>query len=92
VGAVCRLQFEVMADRLANEYVLEVIFEPSPYAEARWLGGTKADVEDFENKHKTAIARDIDEQPVFLAKSAWEIGYVSERYSKLKFLKTRERG
>src|SRR6185295_19908673 len=43
VGAVGQLQFEVMADRLANEYQLEVIFEPSPYAEARWLSGERAD-------------------------------------------------
>src|SRR5215469_2076542 len=85
VGAVGRLQFEVMADRLANEFALEVIFEPSPYAEARWLGGARADLEDFESKHKTAIAQDIDAQPVFLAKSAWEIGYVSERYPKVRF-------
>ena len=39
VGAVGQLQFEVMADRLANEYALEVIFEPSPFGEARWLAG-----------------------------------------------------
>ncbi|RZJ19838.1 MAG: hypothetical protein EON85_16470, partial [Brevundimonas sp.] len=38
VGAVGQLQFEVMADRLGEEYGLEVIFEPSPYAEARWAG------------------------------------------------------
>jgi peptide chain release factor 3 len=92
VGAVGTLQFEVMADRLANEYALEVIFEGSPYAEARWLGGTPADIEDFADKHKTAMAIDIDSGPVFLAKSAWEIGYVSERYPKVAFLKTRERG
>jgi peptide chain release factor 3 len=29
---------------------------------------------------------------VFLAKSAWEIGYVSERYPKVTFDRTRERG
>ena len=28
-----------MADRLANEYGLDCMFEPSPYSEARWLGG-----------------------------------------------------
>jgi peptide chain release factor 3 len=92
VGAVGQLQFEVMADRLANEYQLEVVFEPSPYAEARWLSGERADLDDFAGKHKTAMAQDIDEAPVFLAKSAWEIGYVSERFSKMRFLKTRERG
>jgi peptide chain release factor 3 len=47
VGAVGQLQFEVMADRLAGEYQLDVIFEASPYAEARWLVGKPADIEDF---------------------------------------------
>jgi peptide chain release factor 3 len=92
VGAVGQLQFEVMADRLAGEYELDVIFEPAPYAEARWLGGTEADVEDFSNKHRTAMAEDIDGETVYLAKSAWDIGYVQERFPKVSFLRTRERG
>src|SRR6201999_1009216 len=45
VGAVGQLQFEVMADRLQNEYQLDVVFEASPYNEARWLTGAKADLE-----------------------------------------------
>jgi peptide chain release factor 3 len=92
VGAVGQLQFEVMADRLANEYQLDVIFENAPYAEARWLSGPKADMEDFANKHKSAMAEDIDAAPVFLAKSAWEIGYVGERFPGLSFQRTKERG
>ena len=91
VGAVGPLQFEVMADRLGGEYALDVLFEPAPYSEARWLTGAKADIEDFASKHKSAIAEDIDAQPVFLAKSAWEIGYVSERYPKVGFERTKER-
>jgi len=91
VGAVGPLQFEVMADRLGGEYALDVVFEPAPYAEARWLTGGKADIEDFADKHKSAMAEDIDEQPVFLAKSAWEIGYVGERYPKVAFERTKER-
>ncbi len=92
VGAVGPLQFEVMADRLGSEYGLEVVFEPSPFAEARWLGGDKAAVEDFAGKHRGAMARDIDEAPVFLAKSAWETGYVVERYPEVRFERTKERG
>ncbi|WP_411288238.1 peptide chain release factor 3 [Phenylobacterium sp.] len=91
VGAVGQLQLEVMADRLANEYALEVIFEASPFAEARWIGGDKADLEDFAGKHRMAMAADIDEQPVFLAKTAWEIGYVAERYPKVRFERSKER-
>jgi peptide chain release factor 3 len=92
VGAVGQLQFEVMQDRLGGEYALDVIFENAPFAEARWIGGARADVEDFSNKHRTAMAVDIDDQPVFLAKSSWEIGYVAEKFPKVSFHKTRERG
>jgi peptide chain release factor 3 len=88
---VGQLQFEVMADRLREEYQLDVIFEPAPYAEARWLVGERADLEDFAGKHRTAMATDIDEQPVFLAKSAWEIGYVAERFAKVRFERAKER-
>ena len=38
------------------------------------------------------MATDIDQNPVFLAKSAWETGYVSERFPKVTFTKTKERG
>jgi peptide chain release factor 3 len=38
------------------------------------------------------MADDIDGEPVFLAKSAWEIGYVAERYPKVTFGRTKERG
>jgi len=38
------------------------------------------------------MAEDIDAAPVFLAKSAWEIGYVAERFPKLAFERTKERG
>src|SRR6195952_1514879 len=92
VGAVGQLQFEVMADRLAGEYALDCVFEPAPYSEARWISGDRADLEDFANKHKTAMARDIDDAPVFLSKSAWELNYIAERFPKVAFSRTRERG
>jgi peptide chain release factor 3 len=91
VGAVGQLQFEVMADRLETEYGLDVAFESAPYAEARWLAGARADLEDFAGKHRTAMAEDIDAAPVFLAKSAWEIGYVTERFPKVAFERAKER-
>jgi peptide chain release factor 3 len=91
VGAVGQLQFEVMADRLANEYQLEVIFEASPYADARWTLGDKADLEDFQGKHRMQMATDIDDQPVFLAKTSWETNYVAERYPKVRFERSKER-
>jgi peptide chain release factor 3 len=81
-----------MADRLSGEYALEVVFEAAPFAEARWLTAAPAAVEAFASTHRSAMARDIDGSPVFLAKSAWEIGYVTERYPDVSFERTRERG
>ena len=92
VGAVGQLQFEVMADRLGEEYGLDVVFEPSPYAEARWLAGDRAALDDFAGKYRPQMAADIDDAPVFLAKSAWEIGYVGERFETVRFERTKERG
>jgi peptide chain release factor 3 len=91
VGAVGRLQFEVMADRLRTEYGLDAAFEPAPFAEARWIVGERVDVEDFAAKHRTAMAADIDGDPVFLARSAWELGYVAERFPRISFARAKER-
>ena len=91
VGAVGQLQYEVMADRLGGEYALDVVFEEAPYSEARWLVGDRAALEEFAAQRRTAMATDIDGAPVFLAKSAWEIGYVAERFPNIAFDRTRER-
>jgi len=37
------------------------------------------------------MAKDRDGNLVFLAKSSWEVGYVADRYPKVKFAATRER-
>lgn len=37
------------------------------------------------------MGQDIDEAPVFLGKSAWEIGYVADKYPKVRFERTKER-
>jgi peptide chain release factor 3 len=92
VGAVGQLQIEVMADRLANEYGLECLFEPAPFSEARWLSGDISKIEDFAGKHRSAMGHDLDDNPVFLGKSSWEINYVAERFTDVKFLRTKERG
>ena len=38
-----------------------------------------------------AEATALGRNPVFLAKSAWEVGYIADRYSKVRFMATRER-
>ncbi len=91
VGAVGPLQFEVMSDRMANEYNLEVLFEPAPFASARWLSGERADLEAFAEKNRSAMAGDVDDAPVFLAKNSWEISYTMEKNPKIRFSAVKER-
>jgi peptide chain release factor 3 len=92
VGAVGGLQFEVMAERLREEYGLDVAFEAPPFETARWLvSDDAAALEDFASRHRGQMADDLDGAPVFLAKNAWEAAYVEEKNPALRFLRTRDR-
>jgi peptide chain release factor 3 len=85
------LQLDVLKSRLVAEYDLDVDLEASPYDSARWLQGSEVEIEEFAAANRGGMASDRDGAPVFLAKSAWEIGYVAERFPSVTFLKTRER-
>jgi len=91
VGVVGPLQLDVLKSRLKAEYGLEADLEASPYDTARWIGGDEADVQKFVEGNKGGMASDRDGAPVFLAKSQWELGYVTDKFPKVKFAKTRER-
>jgi peptide chain release factor 3 len=92
VGAVGQLQIEVMADRMKNEYGLEVLFEMPPYQIARWIAADdEALIEDFIAKNRNNTGTDLDGAPVYLAKSGWDISYAQEKNPKLRFLSTKER-
>ena len=91
VGVVGSLQLDVLKSRLVAEYGLDAELEASPYDSARWLAGPEAEVEKFAAGNRGGMATDRDGAPVFLAKSAWELGYVVEKFPKVKMLKTRER-
>jgi peptide chain release factor 3 len=91
IGVVGQLQLDVLLSRLEAEYKVAAGLEPAPYDTARWLAGDERDVKDFTDLNRAALAKDRDGNPVFLAKSAWEVGYVADRYPKVRFLATRER-
>ena len=58
---------------------------------ARWVEGAPDEVLKFRDANRGQMAEDRDGAPVFLAKSAWELGYVGGKFPNIKFLKTRER-
>ncbi|AOH83711.1 peptide chain release factor 3 [Sphingomonas panacis] len=92
IGVVGQLQLEVLLSRLDAEYKVAAGLEMAPFETARWVSADDpADLKAFTDLNRSAMAKDRDGNPVFLAKSAWEVGYIADRYAKVKFAATRER-
>jgi len=93
LGAVGQLQFEIVAQRLATEYKVDAIYDNASIATARWLTfPDEATRRDFERQQFAALARDVDDNPVFLASSKYNLQVVVERWPKVAFHTTREHG
>ena len=91
VGVVGQLQLEVLISRLEAEYKVAASLEPSPFATARWLKGSDAALAGFEQFNRPHLAKDRDGDMVFMAKSAWDVGYQQEKNPELVFSATKER-
>jgi len=86
VGVVGALQLDVLQNRLDAEYGLEIRFEPSEFALARWISApTRQELDGFVSSHNFSIADDLDGDPVFMAKSAFDLRYQSERAPAIAF-------
>ena len=91
VGVVGVLQFEVMADRIKNEFGLPVMFEPTQYFTARWVSSDdKTEMKKFEDANRLNLAEDHDGELVFLARNAWHLNKTEEDFPKVKFAKIKE--
>ena len=71
VGVVGTLQLDVLIARMAGEYGVGIGFEATPYNLARWITGERAVLDKFIADQRTAMADDVDGDPVFLATSAF---------------------
>jgi peptide chain release factor 3 len=91
VGVVGQLQLDVLISRLEAEYKVEAVLEPSPFDTARWLKGSEAALRSFADFNLSNLAKDRDGDPVFMARSAWDVGYQQERNPELTFSATKER-
>ena len=86
VGVVGTLQLDVLAARLAAEYGIGIGFEASPYALARWVSSEdRTALQKFIGENRSAMADDVDGDPVFLATSAFMMRRAAELAPALKF-------
>jgi len=93
LGAVGQLQFEVVAQRLKDEYKVDAIFESSDIYTARWLTFPD-DVtrRNFEREQGMRLGKDVDGNPVYLASSRYNLEVTMEKWPKVGFHATREHG
>ena len=91
VGAVGALQFDVLSDRIRNEYAVPVRFEPTSLYTARWIEAEKSDeLKAFASANRASLAEDYDGTPVFLARNAWHLNDAAENWPGIRFLTTKE--
>lgn len=91
VGVVGMLQFDVLRDRLEREYLIPVRFEAASQSLARWVEHDDEEMfSQFRSKYRSGIASDHNDEPVFLAKSPWELGKAEQDWPGLIFRKTKE--
>ena len=93
LGAVGQLQFEVVAARLASEYKVDAIYDGASISTARWLTFPDENARrNFEREQASSLATDVDDNPVFLATSKYNLQVTMERWPKVGFHATREHG
>lgn len=87
VGVVGSLQFDVLKDRIRNEYEIPVKFEQTELYTARWLRSDNAPVlKAFIDNNQGAMAYDHDNEPVFLARNDWHLNDAQEKSADIEFL------
>jgi len=90
LGAVGVLQFEVVAQRLKDEYNVSCLFEPVNVSTARWVVGEQSEIDKFKNKVTENVAYDAADQLVYIAPTRVNLNLIQERWPNLEFVATRE--
>src|SRR5436305_1273513 len=93
LGAVGPLQFEVVAQRLQSEYKVDAVYDAANIYTARWLTFPDETVRrNFVKECASNMARDVADNPVYLAPNKYNLELAMERWPKVGFHDTREHG
>lgn len=85
IGAVGVLQFEVVQDRLKNDYRVEIDYERLSYQLCRWLEGSPEAVAKFTGSRQTLVCEDLWDKTVCLFPGNWDLDYAKEKNQDLVF-------
>jgi peptide chain release factor 3 len=93
LGAVGRLQFEIVAHRLSAEYNVDAVYDNVDIYTARWLTYPDESIrKKFEKDEAMSLAKDVDGNPVFLSSNKYNLKLTLERWPTIGFHATREHG
>jgi peptide chain release factor 3 len=80
VGVVGPLQLDVLKERLAQEYGLDIGFDTPEFQLARWISADDGKaLNDFVQAHYSSCAEDLDGDRVFMARNQFILDYTGER-------------
>jgi peptide chain release factor 3 len=85
VGAVGRLQLDVLVDRLEREYGVRAALETLPFHCARWVTGPDEDVRKVAIGYGRKRVEDADGYPMLLFDSEWVLGRAIADEKRLRF-------
>lgn len=86
VGTVGQLQFEVIKYRLENEYGAKCSFAPKRYYKACWMTtDNESQLEQFVKAKSVYIAKDKDDNHVFLAETPFLLQMAQSDYPDIEF-------
>ena len=89
VGTVGMLQFEVIQHRLINEYGANCRFSPKSFYKACWMTTTnKEQLASFLKAKSNYVAKDKDDEYVFMAETAFLLQMAEQDYPDITFHKT----
>ncbi len=93
LGAVGVLQFDVVEQRLRDEYGVDCQFEAVNVNTARWIScRNDKKLDDFKNKLRANLALDHAGDLAYVAPSRVNLTMTQERWPDIEFLATREHG
>lgn len=78
LGAVGLLQFEVLRERLKNEYRVAARIEGAPFRFARWVGGTSSALQWLQSRRDYNLVYDRNGLPVLLSETPYTLRYAEE--------------
>jgi len=85
VGAVGRLQFDVLLHRLEHEYGVVAALQGLPWKHARWVEGPPGEIARVGSAHGQTLVYDSANRPLILFDSEWSLRHTAEREDALTF-------